>query len=87
MQDPSLPERQYFSPSTGGALRWYARLPNGKLEFFTLPGFHPQYGVRLAPATSEVVGEYETQKTDEERQRQLVRLRQSCRTSWLTARR
>src|SRR6266704_1329007 len=29
MQDPSVPETQYFSPATGEPLRWYATLPNG----------------------------------------------------------
>jgi hypothetical protein len=42
----------------------------GRLEFFTLPGFHPKYGTKLAPATSEVIAEYEKQKAQAERQRQ-----------------
>ena len=46
MQDPFVPKSQYFNPSTGEPVRWYARLPNGKLEFFifTLPGFHLSTG-------------------------------------------
>jgi hypothetical protein len=41
MQDPGLSESQFFSPSTGDALRWYARRPDGRIDVFTLPGFHP----------------------------------------------
>ena len=65
MQDPFVPKSQYFNPSTGEPVRWYARLPNGKLEFFTLPGFHPKYGMRLDPATLEAVQEYEKQRIEE----------------------
>src|SRR5205823_9278402 len=70
MQDPFVPKSQYFNPSTGEPVRWYARLPNGKLEFFTLPGFHPKYGMRLDPATLEAVHEYEKQRIEEIRERQ-----------------
>src|SRR5947209_15609192 len=70
MQDPSVPETQYFSPSTGEPLRWYATLPNGRIDMFTLPGFHPTYGMKLLPATTEAVAAYEKQKAEAERQRQ-----------------
>jgi len=62
MQDPSVPETQYFSPSTGEPLRWYAKLPDGRLDMFTLPGFHPTYGMKLLPAAAEAVAAYEKQK-------------------------
>src|SRR5437899_4664563 len=70
MQDPSVPETQYLNPSTGESLRWYAKLPNGRIDMFTLPGFHPTYGMKLLPATAEAVAEYEKQKAEAERQRQ-----------------
>jgi hypothetical protein len=66
IQDPTLPEGRYFDPATGDPLRWYTKLPNGKIDMFTLPGFHPTYGLRLAPATAESVAEYEKQKAETE---------------------
>src|SRR6266849_3112966 len=70
MQDPALPESQYFNPGTGEPLRWYTKLPNGRIDMFTLPGFHPTYGMKLLPATAEAVTAYEKQKAEAERQRQ-----------------
>src|SRR6266571_6546140 len=70
MPGPSVPETQYFSPATGEPLRWYAKLPNGRIDMFTLPGFHPTYGMKLLPTTAEVVAAYEKQKAEAERQRQ-----------------
>src|SRR6266852_2799126 len=70
MQDASVPEAQYFSPSTGEPLRWYAKLPDGRIDMFTLPGFHPTYGMKLLPAAAEAVAAYEKQKAEGERQRQ-----------------
>jgi len=70
MQDPSLPKGQYFSPATGDPLRWYARLPDGQIDMFTLPGFHPKYGTRLVPATADIVAAYEQQQAEAARQRQ-----------------
>jgi hypothetical protein len=54
MQDPGLPESQFFSPSTGDALRWYTRRPDGRIDVFTLPGFHPTFGTRLLPVDAAV---------------------------------
>ena len=68
IQDPSLPEGQYFNPATGEPLRWYARTPEGRLDFFTLPGFHPKYGIKLEPASAGMVAAYEKQKAEAERQ-------------------
>src|SRR5713101_6381908 len=70
MQDPSVPEAQYFNPGTGEPLRWYAKLPNGRIDMFTLPGFHPTYGMKLLPATAEAVSEYEKEKAEAERQKE-----------------
>jgi hypothetical protein len=64
MQDPSVQDGLNFNPVTGEPIRWYARAPSGKLEFFTLPGFHPKYGTKLAPATPEVITEYEKQEAE-----------------------
>ena len=63
IKDPSVPEDQYFDPSTGDPVRWYAELPNGQIELFTLPGFHPTYGMKLLPATPEVVTSYQKRKS------------------------
>jgi len=70
IQDPSLPEGRYFDPATGEALRWYAKSPDGAIDMFTLPGFHPAYGAKLEPVTAAVVAEYETQERERDRQRQ-----------------
>jgi hypothetical protein len=70
MLDPSVPDSEYFNPGTGEPLRWYARLPNGRIDMFTLPGFHPTYGMKLLPATAEAVTEYDKQKTEAEKRRQ-----------------
>jgi hypothetical protein len=70
MQDPSVPDGLNFNPSTGEPIRWYARTPEDKIEFFTLPGFHPKYGIKLAPATPEVITEYEKHEAEADRQKQ-----------------
>src|SRR5438876_9295859 len=70
MQDPAIPDDQYFSPATGEPLRWYAKLPDGRIDMFTLPGFHPTYGMKLLPAAAEAVAAYEKQKAETVRQRQ-----------------
>jgi hypothetical protein len=75
MQDPGLPESQFFSPSTGDALRWYARRPDGKIDVFTLPGFHPTFGTKLLPVDAAVVAEYEQQQAEAERKAQVERER------------
>jgi len=76
MQDPALPEDQYFSTADGEPLRWYAELPDGRIEMFTLPGFHPRTGQKLLAATPEVAKRLEKQKAGEEakrRQEELAR--------------
>jgi hypothetical protein len=70
MQEPSEPKGQYFSPSTGEPLAWYAKTPDGAIEVFTLPGFHPKYGTKLLPVTADIIAAYEKQRAEEDRQRQ-----------------
>ena len=65
LQDPSVPEGQYFNPSTGEPIRWYARLPDGRIQMFTLPGFHSRHGIKLEPVTPAVIAEYERQVAGE----------------------
>ena len=65
LRDPSVPENQYFDSATGEPVRWYARLPNGQIQMFTLPGFHPRYGTKLEPVTLKVIAEYERQEAKE----------------------
>ena len=79
-QDPAPPEGRYFDPATGEPLSWYAETPAGRIDMFALPGFHPKYGTRLMPATSEAVAAYERQKEEEAevvRQRQEQEARQA----------
>ena len=59
IEDPSVAEDEYYSAATGDPVRWYARLPDGGIEMFTLPGFHRKSGVQLLPVTLEVIAEYE----------------------------
>jgi hypothetical protein len=73
MQDPALPASQFFSPSTGDAVRWFTRRRNGHIDVFTLPGFHPTFGVKLLPVDATVVAEYERQQTEAERNAQVER--------------
>jgi len=55
-----MPHKQPFSLS--GAVARRAELPDGRIEMFTLPGFHPKYGMKLVPATPQAVAEYDKQK-------------------------
>lgn len=70
MRDPALPEGQYFDFTSGQPVCWYARLPDGRMEMFTLPGFHPRYGTKLMPATPEVVAAYEKQLAEDRLRKQ-----------------
>lgn len=46
---------RFFAPD-GTPLIWYYQYPDGKLEFFSQPGLHPQLGkVALSPVNAEVV--------------------------------
>jgi hypothetical protein len=51
----------YFSRADGRALKYYSRLPDGRIEMFDMPGFHPRYGTRLQPVTPETMAQYEMQ--------------------------
>lgn len=62
IQDPAVPKDQYYDTSTGAPIRWYAQLPDGRIEMFTLPAFHPRYGTRLLPVTNDIIRRYEKQK-------------------------
>jgi hypothetical protein len=42
-------------------LLWYSEAPNGSIEFYDQPGFHPKYAQELKPVTPEVVVRYEKQ--------------------------
>jgi hypothetical protein len=69
-QAPPIPEGLYFSPSTGEPLAWYAKTPEGAIEVFSLPGFHPTYGTKLLPVTADIIAAYEKGKAEQARQRQ-----------------
>jgi len=76
MQDPAIPEDQYFSTADGEPLRWYTELSDGRIEMFTLPGFHPRTGQKLLAMTPHVVDRLEKQKARHEakrRQEELAR--------------
>ncbi len=57
-------EGPFFDTASGQAAAWFARLPDGRIEIFSLPGFHPRYGMRLEPVTAPIVAEYQKQKAD-----------------------
>lgn len=52
-----------FDPSTGKARVWFYSHPNGRMELFKKPGYHPITGVALEPMTSEAALQLETQKS------------------------
>ena len=47
-------EMAFFTPD-GQPLYWYYQLPDGRIDFFPRPGYHPQYKVILTPVNSEIV--------------------------------
>jgi hypothetical protein len=51
----TLDEVAFFYPNTNSLVPkiWYYANPNGALEFFDLPGYHPAYGERLKQMTPE----------------------------------
>jgi len=60
--DPS--RATFFNPITGEAQVWYYKYPDGSLEFYDKPGFHPVTGTPLQPVTQEVYFEWgKTQKS------------------------
>ncbi len=52
-----------FNPITGEAQVWYYQYPDGTLEFYDKPGFHPVTGTPLQPVTQQIYFEWKkTQK-------------------------
>jgi hypothetical protein len=47
-----------FNPNTGQPEAWYYRSPDGLLEFYNRPGFHPHTGASLQPVTPDVYLEW-----------------------------
>lgn len=45
---------QFFNPITGEPQIWYYQYPDGSLEFYDKPGYHPITGEPLKPATKQV---------------------------------
>jgi hypothetical protein len=56
---------QFFDFATREPLIWYYELPDGTLEFYDQPGFHPKYAEQLKPVTPESVRKYEKKKSEE----------------------
>jgi hypothetical protein len=53
----------FFNPITGDAQVWYYQYPDGALEFYDKPGFHPVTGTPLQPVTQQIYFEWrKTQK-------------------------
>lgn len=49
----------FFNPITGDAQIFYFRYPDGTVEFYDMPGFHPRTGARLEPVTRDVYLEWQ----------------------------
>ena len=50
--------KHLFDAHTGVPLYYYAELPDGKIELFTSPGYHPRYQTRLKLLTKKVAKKY-----------------------------
>jgi hypothetical protein len=50
---------QFFNPITGEAQVWYYQYPDGGLEFYDKPGYHPITGEQLKPATKQIYFEWQ----------------------------
>ena len=48
----------FFNPITGEAQAWYYKYPDGTVEFFDKPGYHPISGESLEPITKQVLFEW-----------------------------
>jgi len=64
-------EMAFFTPD-GQPLAWYYQYPDGKIEVFPRPGFHPQFNVILAPVTPEIVNEIFKQLPTQESAQNIV---------------
>ena len=51
----------YFDFKEGKISKWYADTPEG-IRFFDSPGFDPKYGIKLKPASPELIVRIERQK-------------------------
>lgn len=50
---------QFFNPITGEPQIWYYQYPDGSLEFYDKPGYHPITGDPLKPATKQIYFEWQ----------------------------
>jgi hypothetical protein len=48
----------FFNPITGEPQVWYYKYPDGTLEFYDKPGFHPVTGTPLQPVTQQIYFEW-----------------------------
>lgn len=64
--------KDYFNSATGDPAVWYYETPDGTIELFDHPGFHPQSGQALKPITREVAAKYEKQEAKRQEQQQLM---------------
>ncbi|GAB4534729.1 MAG: hypothetical protein Fur0020_01570 [Thermodesulfovibrionia bacterium] len=49
---------QFFNPITGEVQVWYYQYPDGSLEFYNKPGYHPITGEPLKPVTKQIYFEW-----------------------------
>ncbi len=59
----------FFDPMTGAPRAWYVVAPNGVLEFFDSPGFHPVTGEPLVVVTRSVVDAWQAAAAQAARER------------------
>jgi TPR repeat protein len=51
----------FFDPRSGEPRIWYVRTKEGRLRLFDLPGFDPESGLELSPATRDVAADWPKQ--------------------------
>ncbi len=70
----SLDETPYlFHPASGKPQVWYGGDPNGEIQFFSSPGYHPRTGQPLQPITTEVVKAHQQMRRVAEERMALAR--------------
>ena len=62
---------KFFDFATSQPLVWYYQYPDGKLEFFDQPGYHPKYAEELKPITADIVKGYEKEQAAEEEAKEM----------------
>ncbi len=67
--------QQFFDYATKEPLVWYYEGPDGTLEFFDQPGFHPKYGQELKPITPEIVNKYDNSVKKQSKNQNLKKLK------------